>query len=327
MTKRRITILWALSTFLFLLYPFFPSARAEYPDKPMTLIVPWAPGGLTDTAARALATVISGQYLPTTVAVINRPGAGGSVGQAELVKSKPDGFTIGMNTGSCLFIEPHLKKLPYSEEDYYIILQVFSEESVIAVPPDRPYNNLKELIDYAHAHPKEINAGIHAPLTTGHLAFLQLQLEKKIEFKIVPMGGGGPMKTGLLGGHVDIAPLSISEALPYLKAKTLKALGVMGSKPIKGFPEIIPFEKQGFAMEAPIVGFLMAPKGVPEDRLKKLHDVFKKAMDDPAFLKVAQANDMQIDYLNSQDARKRFDRLFSHYGGLIKRLDLDKEKK
>ena len=232
---------------------FVPSlSRAEYPDKPITLIVPWATGGLTDTAARALATVIGGQYLPVTIAVINRPGAGGSVGQTELVKSKPDGYTIGMNTGSCLFIEPHLKKLPYGEEDYYIVMQVFSEESMIAAHPSKPYNNLKELIDYAKAHPKEVNAGIHAPLTTGHLAFLQLQLEKNVEFKIVPMGGGGPMKTALLGGHVDIAPLSISEALPYIKAKTMKALGVMGTKPVEGFPEIIPFAKQGFSLEAAI---------------------------------------------------------------------------
>ena len=302
-------------------------AQAEYPEKPVTLIVPWAPGGLTDTAARALATVISNNLLPVTVPVINRPGAGGSVGQSEMVQSKPDGYTICMNTGSCLFIEPHLKKLPYSENDYQILLQVFSEESVIAAHPNTPYSNLKEFLDYAKAHPKEVKAGIHAPLTTGHLAFLQLEVDKKVELKIVPMGGGGPMKTGLLGGHVDVAPLSISEALPYLKAKTLKALGVMGSKPIEGFPEIVPFEKQGFSLEAPIVGFLMAPKGLPEDRAKKIHDVFKKAMDDPAFVKVAQTNNMQVEYLNGRDARERFTKFFNRYGALIKKLELDKEKK
>jgi tripartite-type tricarboxylate transporter receptor subunit TctC len=304
-----------------------PAGAQQYPEKPITLIVPWAPGGLTDTAARGLATVIGGNYLPVTVAVINRPGAGGSVGQSEMVQSKADGYTIAMNTGSCLFIEPHLKKLPYSENDYQIVLQVFSEESVIAAHPNAPYNNLKELIDYAQAHPKEVKAGIHAPLTTGHLAFLQLELERKLEFKIVPMGGGGPMKTGLLGGHIEIAPLSISEALPYIKAKTLKALGVMGSKPIEGFPDIVPFDKQGFSLEAPIVGYLMTPQKVSEDRIKKLHDAFKKAMDDPAFLKIAQTNNMQLEYLNGQDAKQRFNRLFSRYGSLIKRLELDKEKK
>lgn len=324
--KGKVKIVSLLALVLTLPVLFAPSfSRAEYPDKPITLIVPWATGGLTDTAARALATVISGQYLPVTVAVINRPGAGGSVGQTELVKSKPDGYTIGMNTGSCLFIEPHLKKLPYGEEDYTIVLQVFSEESMIAAHPSKPYNNLKELIDYAKAHPKEVNAGIHAPLTTGHLAFLQLQLEKQVEFKIVPMGGGGPMKTALLGGHVDIAPLSISEALPYIKAKTMKALGVMGTKPVEGFPEIIPFAKQGFALEAPVVGYLMTPKGVPEDRLKKLHDVFKKAMEDPAFLKIAQANNMQLEYLNGPDARARFNHFYQHYGNLIKRVGLEQK--
>jgi tripartite-type tricarboxylate transporter receptor subunit TctC len=324
--KGRIVFI-ALGIFFLLALSITPPTDAQYPEKPITLIVPWAPGGLTDTAARGLATVISGNYLPVTVAVINRPGAGGSVGQSEMVKSKPDGYTIAMNTGSCLFIEPHLKKLPYSENDYHIVLQVFSEESVIAAHPSTPYNNLKELIDYSKSHPKEVKAGIHAPLTTGHLAFLQLEVEKKVEFKIVPMGGGGPMKTALLGGHVEIAPLSISEALPYIKAKTMKALGVMGSKPIEGFPDIVPFDRQGFSMEAPIVGFLMTPKGVSEDQIKKLHDVFKKAMEDPAFLKIAQANNMQVEYLNGQDAKQRFTRLFNRYGSLIKRLELDKEKK
>jgi tripartite-type tricarboxylate transporter receptor subunit TctC len=126
---------------------------------------------------------------------------------------------------------------------------------------------------------------------------------------------------------VEIAPLSISEALPYIKAKTLKALGVMGPKPIAGFPDIVPFEKQGFSMEAPIVGFLMTPKGVPEDRIMKLHDVFKKAMEDPAFLKIAQTNNMEVEYLNGQDAKQRFNRFFNRYGTLIKTLELDKEKK
>jgi tripartite-type tricarboxylate transporter receptor subunit TctC len=322
--KRKGKILFGLGILILMTIAPLP-VLADYPEKPIQLIVPWATGGLTDTAARALSSVISGKYLPVSIAVINRPGAGGSVGQTEMVRSKPDGYTLAMNTGSCLFIEPHLKSLPYSPDDYITVLQVFSEESVIAAHPSKPYNNLKELIEYAKANPKQVNAGIHAPLTTGHLAFLQMELEKKIEFKIVPMGGGGPMKTALLGGHVDIAPLSISEALPYIKAKTVKALGVMGPNPIEGFPEIVPFEKQGFAMEAPIVGFLMTPRGVSEDVIIKLHDAFKKAMDDPAFLKVAQTNNMQIVYLNSQDARARLNRFYRHYGELIKRLGLDKK--
>jgi tripartite-type tricarboxylate transporter receptor subunit TctC len=133
------------------------------------------------------------------------------------------------------------------------------------------------------------------------------------------------MKTALLGGHIDIAPLSISEALPYIKAKTMKALGVMGTKPVEGFPEIIPFAKQGFALEAPVVGYLMTPKGVPEERLKKLHDVFKKAMEDPAFLKIAQANNMQVEYLNGPDARTRFNHFYQNYGNLIKRVGVDQK--
>lgn len=317
--SKAMFILGLIFTITILFVPVY--SYAEYPEKPITILVPWAVGGVTDTTTRALSSV-TGRYLPVPLAILNRPGAGGSIGQTELVKAKPDGYTIAMNTGSCLFIEPHIHKLPYSKDDYVIIMQVFSEDSIMAAYPDRPYNNMRELIDYAKAHPKEIKFGIHAPLTTGHLASLQLQLENKVEFKIVPMGGGGPMKTALLGGHIDVAPLGVSEAMQYVKAKRLKALGVTGSRDIEGFPDIIPCEKQGFPSEAPIIGYLMAPKGVSDDKIKILYDAFKKGMEDPHFLKMAGALDLQIAYLDPQAARARFNKFYNHFGYLIKTLGL-----
>ena len=307
---------------------FLPTlSHAQFPDKPITIIVPWAPGGSTDLAARTLAGVAGQQHLPVAVAVLNRPGAGGSIGTNETVKSKPDGYTLGLTTGSCLVIEPHLKKLPYTSDDYIPIMQVFHEESIIAAYPDRPYNNMKELVEYARTHPKEVKTGIHAPLTTGHMAFLQLEAEQKIELKIVPMGGGGPMKTGLLGGHIDIAPLGIAEALPYVKSKQMKILGLTGSKGHREVPPNLLCEKQGYPMIAPVVGVLIAPKGTPADRLKILHDGFKKAYDDPTFKKVADGVNLEIEYLDGPAAREQLNRYFKHYGDLIKRIGLDKEKK
>jgi tripartite-type tricarboxylate transporter receptor subunit TctC len=294
---------------------------AQYPEKSITIIVPWAAGGVTDTTTRALSSV-TGRYLPVALAVLNRPGAGGSIGQTELVKAKPDGYTIAMNTGSCLFIEPLIHKLPYSKDDYIIIMQVFSEDSIIAAYPDRPYNNMREMIDYAKSHPKEIKFGIHAPLTTGHLAALQLQLDNKVEFKIVPMGGGGPMKTALLGGHIDVAPLGVSEAMQYVKANKLKALGVTGSRGIERFPGIITCEKQGFPVTAPVVGYLMAPKGTSEDKIKILNDAFKKGIQDRDFLKMAEALNLQIVYLDHQAALAKFDEYYNHFDKLIKVLGL-----
>jgi tripartite-type tricarboxylate transporter receptor subunit TctC len=181
---------------------------------------------------------------------------------------------------------------------------------------------MRELIDYAKSHPKEIKFGIHAPLTTGHLAALQLQLDNKVEFKIIPMGGGGPMKTALLGGHIDVAPLGVSEAMQYVKANRLKALGVTGSKGVERFPEIIPCEKQGFPVIAPIVGYLMAPKGLSEDKIKILHDAFKKGIEDRDFLKMAEALNLEIAYLDHQSALAKFNEYYNHFDKLIKILGL-----
>ena len=160
---------------------------AEFPSKPITVLVGWAVGGLTDTTTRSLCAV-SERYLPVATAVLNRPGAGGSIAQSEMVRATPDGHTLIMNTGSCLFIEPHIKNLPYKETDYVIVMQVFSEDSIVAAHPDTPYNNMREMMEYAKANPKTLKFGVHAPLTTGHLAALQLQLEHDVEFKILPMG-------------------------------------------------------------------------------------------------------------------------------------------
>lgn len=302
-------------------------SNAQFPDKPITIIVPWAPGGSTDLAARTLAGVAGQQHLPAAVAVVNRPGAGGSIGTNEIAKSKPDGYNLGLTTGSCLVIEPHLKKLPYTSDDYIPIMQVFHEESIIAAHPSKPYNNIKELVEYAKANPKQIIAGIHAPLTTGHMAFLQLQAEQNIELKIVPMGGGGPMKTGLLGGHIDIAPLGIAEALPYVKTNQMKILGLTGSKGHPQVPANLLCEKQGYPLIAPVVGVLIAPKGTPTERLKILHDGFKKAYDDPTFKKIAAGVNLEIEYLDGQAAREQLNRYYKHYGDLIKRIGLDKENK
>jgi tripartite-type tricarboxylate transporter receptor subunit TctC len=303
------------------------SSLAEYPDKPITIIVPWAPGGSTDAAARTLAAIAGQQHLPVPLAVVNRPGAGGSIGTTEIVKAKPDGYTIGLTTGSCLFIEPQLKKLPYSDSDYIPVMQVFLEESVIAANPSKPYNNMKELVAYAKAHPKEVNAGIHAPLTTGHMAFLQLQIEQNIEFKIVPMGGGGPMKVALLGGHIDVAPLGIAEAMPYVKSKTMKPLGLTGSKGHEGIPPELLCETQGYNLLAPVVGVIIVPKNMPKDRIKVLHDALKKTMEDPTFKKMAQGLSLEVEYLDGQAAQDRLSRYYKHYGDLIKRLGMDKDKK
>ena len=125
-----------------------------------------------------------------------------------------------------------------------------------------------------------------------------------------------------------MAPLSVSEAMQYIEAGRLKGLGATGSRAIKvkGSPEILTSKEQGFPAEAPIVGYLMAPKDVPQDRIQFLHDAFKKGMDDKHFKKMTGALNIQVAYLDGKAARERFSRFYEHYGKLIKSLGLSQKK-
>jgi tripartite-type tricarboxylate transporter receptor subunit TctC len=299
-------------------------AASDYPSKPVQIIVPWAVGGGTDTSTRALVNTVQ-KFFPRPLVVVNRPGGAGTVGMTEFCKSKPDGYTICSNAWGPMVTQPSLKKLQYTEKDYIPIMQTYSAPRILCAHPSRPYNNMKEFIGYVKKNPGKVKVGIAGVGTTGHLAMLQMESEYDVKFNNVSMGGGGPQKVAVLGGHVDVATLITGEGGPSVVAGQLKALGVFDTKRFPEFPNIPTLAEQGYPIESGVANFIMVRAGTPEPVIKFLHDSFKKGLEVPSYQDSIRKLKFNVEYLSPKESRAKLDKFRKLYKELIEKMGLAKK--
>ncbi|NIM41205.1 MAG: tripartite tricarboxylate transporter substrate binding protein [Hydrogenophaga sp.] len=270
-----------------------PASAQDFPKGPVKLIVPFPPGGPTDTVARLL-----GQKLQETwgqpVIVDYKPGAGTVIGADFVAKSAPDGQTIGM-VNSSLAVNPTLrKKLPYdTQKDLSGVTQLFNMQLAIVAHPDAPFNNLRELIDYAKKHPGKLNYGTPGAGSTTHLGAELLKREAGFEMQHIAMKGSAPAHTELMGGRLDLVVDPFLSILPYVQGGRMKLIATMGDKRVAGhnYPtvaETIP----GFNVGA-LLGFV-APAGTPKPVLQKIQADTAKALATPDVQKRAQEFGLQV---------------------------------
>ncbi|OAI53125.1 LacI family transcriptional regulator, partial [Betaproteobacteria bacterium SCGC AG-212-J23] len=211
---------------------FFPLlALAQYPTKPIRMIVPFPAGGPADIFGRALAQGMSEQ-LGQPVVIENVGGVGGVLGVDRAIKSSPDGYTLGFNSGSTLSIAPYsFAKLPYDvKKDVALITLVVRVPEVLAVHPSLPVNSLAELVAYAKANPGKVNFGSAGGGSITHLAGELLKAEAKIDLVHVPYKGGAPAVNDLLGGQVQMGIFDVPILLGHIRAGKLKALAVTSAR-------------------------------------------------------------------------------------------------
>ena len=302
----------------------FTGMAADYPNRPVKIIIPWGVGGGTDMLVRSMLSFM-GKYFPRPMVVINKPGGGGVIGTTFALNAKPDGYTVCINGWGPFVTQPSLKKLQYTENDYIPVMQLSNIPRILSAYPTMPYNSMKEFMDYAKKNPEKIKAGVAAVGTTGHLAMVQLEQDFGVKFTQIPQGGGGPQKVALLGGHVDAAPLVASEAGRFTKSKQIKALCVMDSKRMPDLPDIPTCAEEGYPVESYVAFHLVVPKGTPEDRIKILHDAFKKCLEDPDFKKIAKKLNILIDYEDAQQSRAKLEKFRKLYAEIVSKLGIKKK--
>lgn len=270
-----------------------PATAQDFPKGPVKLIVPFPPGGPTDTVARLL-----GQKLQETwgqpVIVDYKPGAGTVIGADFVAKSPADGLTVGM-VNSSLAVNPTLrKKLPYdTQKDLAGITQLFNMQLAIVAHPHAPFNNLRELIDYAKKNPGKLNYGTPGAGSTTHLGAELLKREAGFEMQHIAMKGSAPAHTELMGGRIDLVVDPFLSILPYVQGGRMKIIATMGDKRVAGhnYPtvaETIP----GFNVGA-LLGFV-APAGTPKPVLQKIQADTAKALATPDVQKRAQEFGLQV---------------------------------
>ncbi len=295
-----------------------PIHAADFPTKEVQIIIPWAAGGATDLIFRALAAT-TGKYLGKAVVVVNRPGGAGAVGYTEAAQAKPDGYTL-VSAITPLTILPHQVATAFTYKSFEPVINVVKDPGMFLVKSESPWKSLKEFIDYAKKNPGMITVGNSGAGGGVHLIALAFEKAAGVKFNHIPFAGGGPSVTALLGGHINAVTVSPPEGIEHVKAGKLKIIALFAEKRFELFPDVPTVKEQGIDFAMGQWRGLAPPKGTPPDVIKKLHDAFKRGMDDPVFQKNAKDMVVNLSYLGPE----AFGKLMAHddefYGKLVKEI-------
>lgn len=243
-----------------------------YPTKPIKLIVPFPAGGPADFFSRTLANGL-GPELGQQIVLENRTGAGGSTGIDAVAKSPPDGYTLGLSSGSVLSAIPFMtSKFPFDwQKDSALLTLVSRVREVLVVHPSLPVNTLQELVTYARANPRKISFGSAGTGTFTHMAVELLKIEAKIDLVHVPYRGAAPAVNDLLGGHIQMIVLDVPVLLPHIRAGKVKALAVTSATRTAALPEVPTTGEAGLKTVLSDNWYgLVAPAGMPAEVQDKL---------------------------------------------------------
>jgi tripartite-type tricarboxylate transporter receptor subunit TctC len=274
---------WLLGTLLVAPAAHAADATTDYPTRPIRLIVGFAPGGGTDTTARAIAQKL-GAELGQQVVVDNRPGAAGNIATELVARATPDGYTLLMGTIAALAINPTLyDKLPFDPvRDFAPISQAVNSTNILVVHPTVPAKTLQELIALARAKPGQLNYGSSGVGGAGHLAGELFNTMAKVNLVHVPYKGGGPVMVDLLAGQVQVVFATAATAIPHVKAGRIRALAVTTIKRAGMVPDIPTVAEQGLpGYDANNWYGMLAPARTPRAIVTKLNTLVVKTLGMP----------------------------------------------
>jgi tripartite-type tricarboxylate transporter receptor subunit TctC len=289
------------------------SARAQetFPNRPITIVAPFPPGGVADLTARPVAAAME-KVLKNPVVVVNKTGAAGAVGMSFVANSKPDGYTLLMALSSISII-PEADKLfdrkpAYTIDQLVPLALVSADPTILVVPANSPWKSVKDFVADAKKRPDQISYSSSGIYGTLHMAMELLSHASGIKLRHVPYGGAGPALTALLGGHVDALASGPSVVLPQIKAGKLRALAGWGDKRVAALPDIPTFKELGYPeAEFYIWAGIFAPKGTPEPVLRTLREAARAGVADPDFKAAMDKLETPIAFKQGAEFQKFFD--------------------
>jgi tripartite-type tricarboxylate transporter receptor subunit TctC len=287
------------------------AAQEAYPNRAITIVAPFPPGGVADLTARPVAAALE-KTLKAPVGVVNKTGAAGAVGMQYVATSKPDGYTLLLALSSISII-PEADKLfgrppAFTVDQFEPIALISADPTILVVRTESPWKTAGEFIEDARKRPDQISYSSSGIYGTLHMAMELLQQAAGIKLRHVPFPGGGPAVTALLGGHVDALASGPSVVLPQIKAGKLRALAGWGEQRIAALPDVPTFKELGYpGAEFYIWAGLFAPKGTPEPVLVKLREAMRAVVADPDFKAAMTKLETPVTFKQGQEFRTFFD--------------------
>ena len=305
---------------VFLVTYGFAFSQQNYPTKPVSMLHGFPPGGNTDLSVRILGEALAKIFKQPFVTV-PKPGGGGTIQLSFLARQAPDGYTIAHSYAPPFSAAPYLENLPYKLEDFKPIIGWQSGPKLLLCRSNAPFKNVKDVV--AAAKTKQISFGNNGKVTAGWAPVIIFAKQAGIALGDVPFKGDAEMIAALLGGHIDLASTSTSSAVPFLESGQVRALVCYGKRRSTQYPNVPTWKEEGYDIPIgdPIL-MAFAPKGTPDEIVKRLHDAIKSAINDPnvkaEFEKIKQG----LTYLDAKEVIENIEKERVGYYPLLKEAGL-----
>lgn len=302
----------------------FGAQAQPYPNRPITMIVPFPPGGIADLTARPLAVALE-RTLKQPIVVTNKPGAAGAVGAQSVAVAKPDGYTLLIALVSISTI-PEVDTLfartpAYTRDQFVGIARLNADPPVLVVNAERPWKTLKEAVDEVRAKPGEITFASSGLYGASHVPMEMLfNVAGGLKMRHLITTGGAPATTAVLGGHAAMWPSPPALALPHVKAGKLRPLATWGATRLASFPDVPTFKELGYDMEYYIWTALFAPRGTPPAAIKALREATRQAVQDADFRNAMEKAQTPIAYQDADQFRAFWDADAARLAAVIKKI-------
>lgn len=306
-------------------------AQDKFPSRPISMIVPFPPGGVADTTGRPTAAAME-KIFNQPVALTNRPGAGGAVGNAAVANAKPDGYTIGMVLSSISVIpaadELFNRKPAYSLDQFEPIARISADPTILVVHPSLPAKSLKELLALARSQPGQLvfsTSGVYGAL---HMPIEMFLHATKLRMRAIHTTGGGPAITNVLGGHAMLTAGGPAAISGHVKAGKLRTIVSWGAERHPNYPDVPTFRELGYKdVVYYIWAGLIGPKGMPEAVVKTLRDAARRAAADGDFRSAMARVNSPVSYMDAPEFRQYWDADAKRLAGLVKVVGKGDDKK
>ncbi len=296
-----------------------PNASAAYPDRPVTIIIPFGPGGAVDIAARILAEYFQTKH-KITLNIVCKAGGAGAPAMLDVAKARPDGYTFGFPAIATFSTTPQIKNTGYSLKDFRAVAQVTVMWLSLAVNSDSGIKDIKGLIEAAKANPGKVNFATHGALSTQRLFMARLlKAFPDVTLPHVSYTSGHEVSTALLGRHITSAFGVTTNQKPYVESGDFTMIGVSSPQRLPDFPDVPTFAEQiGDEYTFASSHGLVAPKRVPNDRIETMQNLLKEALSDPDVqAKFAKAG-LTTDYLPADRFQTAINGMWKTIGDIMK---------